>query len=102
MKASIVFILFIGCITMALCRPQPRKYPETRNQCYFDTYYDYPLKRVDPVRYYMYNYNYPEQHEGHPYFGYPYGECNSCRLYQTEEVGVVKPDCPCKKLSVEY
>uniref|UniRef100_A0A182JFT0 Uncharacterized protein n=1 Tax=Anopheles atroparvus TaxID=41427 RepID=A0A182JFT0_ANOAO len=102
MKSIVAFALLVACVAMVQSGPQPRKYPETRNQCYLDTYNEYPLKRLDHVRYYMHNYNYPEQHDGSPYFGYPYGDCSSCRLYQAEEVGVVKPDCPCKKVNVEY
>uniref|UniRef100_A0A182PRX4 Uncharacterized protein n=1 Tax=Anopheles epiroticus TaxID=199890 RepID=A0A182PRX4_9DIPT len=97
MRAVIAFAALIACIALVHGGCMPRKYPVTRGNCYTNKYYEYPLMPQNYENYFMHNYVKPTPNDGYPYFGYPYGECSSCRKYQTEEVAVVKPDCPCQQ-----
>uniref|UniRef100_A0A182Y7Y9 Uncharacterized protein n=1 Tax=Anopheles stephensi TaxID=30069 RepID=A0A182Y7Y9_ANOST len=96
MRSLIVLIAVVASVALVHGGCLPNRYPTTRDHCYRDTYDEYPMQRQNFENYYMYNYVRPFPHDGHPYFGYPYSDCSSCRSYQTEEVAVVKPDCPCQ------
>uniref|UniRef100_A0A182NIU4 Uncharacterized protein n=1 Tax=Anopheles dirus TaxID=7168 RepID=A0A182NIU4_9DIPT len=96
MRSLIALIVLVACIALVHSNCLPNKYPYTRDRCYVNNYQEYPPQRQNHLNYYQHNYVVPDRHDGYPYFGYPYGECSSCRSYQTEEVQVVKPDCPCQ------
>uniref|UniRef100_A0A6E8VPX0 Uncharacterized protein n=1 Tax=Anopheles coluzzii TaxID=1518534 RepID=A0A6E8VPX0_ANOCL len=97
MRSLIALIALFACVALANAGSLPHKYPYTRGRCYENSYHEYPLMPANFDNYFMYNYLKPSPNDGFPYYGYPYGECSSCRKYQTEEVAVVKPECPCQQ-----
>ncbi|ETN61172.1 hypothetical protein AND_007177 [Anopheles darlingi] len=92
MKSIVVSALLLACVALVHSGCLPKKYPESRDLCSCNTRYDYPYCPPTYLNHYQHNYITAVPHKGAPYYGYPYGECSSCREY-TQVVGVEEPLC---------